>query len=319
MQHATTTTLERAGSPLSRGDRLRGHLSRRWLPYLLILPSVVFLLAVEFYPLATGLAESLYYHNRVQPWATTFVGLGNFAQALNSHDVRQALRTSFVMVAGIVGASYLLGLVAGLLLNQPIRGRAVYRAIILVPWITPPIVAYISWQFMLSDQFGSINRWLIALGLVDPFDPVTWLADPALAMLSVIVVGTWFRFPFMAITVLAALAAVPDELYEAAALDGASAFQCFRDVTLPLILPVSVIATLLQAIWTFNDFALTFVLTGGGPANATTPLILLAYREAFQRFNIGYGTALAVISMVLMLALGAVYLRLQARQEAAAA
>jgi len=171
---------------------------------------------------------------------------------------------------------------------------------------------------MLNDQFGTINRWLIALGLVPQFEPITWLADPALAMLSVIVVGTWFRFPFMAITVLAALAAVPDELYEAAALDGAGALQRFRDVTLPLILPVSIIATLLQAIWTFNDFALTFVLTGGGPANATTPLILMAYREAFQRFNIGYGTSLAAISMVLMLLLGAVYLRLQARHEAAA-
>ena len=317
VQHATT--LERPVLPAgSRGDRLRAHAARHALPYLLILPSVLFLAAIEFYPLAVGLSESFLYHNRVQPWATRFVGLANFAQALNSYDVRQALRTSFVMVVGIVGLSYLLGLVAGLLLSQNIRFRAVYRAIILVPWVTPPIVAYISWQFMLNDQFGTINRWLIALGLVPQFEPITWLADPALAMLSVIVVGTWFRFPFMAITVLAALAAVPDELYEAAALDGAGAVQRFRDVTLPLILPVSIIATLLQAIWTFNDFALTFVLTGGGPANATTPLILMAYREAFQRFNIGYGTSLAAISMVLMLLLGAVYLRLQARHEAAA-
>jgi multiple sugar transport system permease protein len=199
-----------------------------------------------------------------------------------------------------------------------LRGRSIYRALLLVPWITPPIVAYISWQWMLNDQIGMINRYLIALGLVDEFDPITWLADPTLALLSVIVVGTWFRFPFMMITVLAALSSIPDELYEAAALDGATALQRFRDITLPLILPVSIIATLLQAIWAFNDFPLTFVLTGGGPANATTPLILMAYREAFQRFNIGYGTSLAVISMLLMLMLGAVYLRLQARQEAAA-
>jgi multiple sugar transport system permease protein len=171
---------------------------------------------------------------------------------------------------------------------------------------------------MLNDQLGTINRYLIRFGLVDPFDPIIWLADPVLAMGSVIVVGTWFRFPFMMITVLAALAAIPDELHEAAALDGANTVQRFRDVTLPLIMPVSIIAILLQAIWTFNDFALTFVLTGGGPANATTPLILMAYREAFQRFNIGYGTSLAVISMVLMLAVGTVYLRLQSRQDAAA-
>jgi ABC-type sugar transport system permease subunit len=317
MQHATTLT--QAHTPTTSGwERLRAHVARHALPYLLILPSIVFLAAIEFYPLGVGLAEALQYHNRVQPWATRFVGLDNFVQALRNHDVRQALRTSFVMVVGIVGLSYFLGLVAGLLLNQKLRFRGVYRALLLVPWIAPPIVAYISWQWMLNDQLGTINRYLIRLGLVDPFDPIIWLADPVLAMLSVIVVGTWFRFPFMMITVLAALAAIPDELHEAASLDGANGIQRFRDVTLPLIMPVSIIAILLQAIWTFNDFALTFVLTGGGPANATTPLILMAYREAFQRFNIGYGTSLAVISMVLMLAIGTVYLRLQSRQEAAA-
>jgi multiple sugar transport system permease protein len=299
-------------------DRLRAHVAKHALPYLLILPSLIFLAAIEFYPLGVGLSEALQYHNRVQPWATRFVGLDNFAQAVQNHDVRQALRTSLVMVVGIVGLSYLLGLIGGLLLNQKLRGRGIYRALLLVPWIAPPIVAYISWQWMLNDQLGTINRYLIRFGLIDPFDPIIWLADPVLAMVSVIVVGTWFRFPFMMITVLAALAAIPDELHEAAALDGANAMQRFRDVTLPLIMPVSIIAILLQAIWTFNDFPLTFVLTGGGPANATTPLILMAYREAFQRFNIGYGTSLAVISMILMLAVGTVYLRLQSRQDAAA-
>ena len=315
MQHATTLGQAGTTAHTSR-DRLWAHFSKYALPYLLILPSLLFLAAIEFYPLGVGISEAFQYHNRVQPWATRFVGLDNFVQALQSQAVQQALRTSVVMIVGIVGFSYLLGLIAGLLLNQKIRGRGIYRALILVPWIAPPITAYISWQWMLNDQLGTINRALMAIGLVDPFDPIIWLADPVLAMLSVITVGTWFRFPFMMITVLAALSAIPDELHEAAALDGATAIQRFRDVTFPLILPVSIIAILLQSIWTFNDFALTFVLTGGGPANATTPLILMAYREAFQRFNIGYGTSLAVISLVLMLALGSVYLRMQARQEA---
>jgi ABC-type sugar transport system permease subunit len=220
-----------------------------------------------------------------------------------------------VMVVGIVGLSYLLGLIAGILLNLDIRFRGVYRALILIPWVVPPVVSLISWQWMLNDQFGIINRTLIRMGIINEFEPILWLADPDLAMLSIIVVGSWMRFPFMMITVLAALTAIPDDLREAAALDGATSFQTFRHIIFPMILPVSVIATLLQAIWVFNDFGLPFVLTGGGPANATTPLILLAYKEAFQRFNIGYGTSLAVISMVLMLALGAVYLRLQAKQD----
>lgn len=314
MQDASRLERPIAASP-TRPARIQSHLRRHALPYLLILPSILILLAIEFYPLGVGLLEAFKYHNRVQPFATRFNGIANFVKAFDDHNVRLALRTSFVMAFGIVGASYLLGLLTGVLLNQRLPFRGVFRALILIPWVAPPVVAQISWQWMLNDQFGIINRTLARLGIIGEHDPILWLADPQLAMLSIIVVGTWARFPFMMITVLAALSAIPDDLAEAAALDGASRFQIFRDVTFPLILPVSVIATLLQAIWVFNDFGLPFVLTGGGPANATTPLILLAYREAFQRFNIGYGTALAVISMVLMLALGAVYLRLQSRHQ----
>ncbi len=301
-------------APSGKG-RMRAHIRKHAMPYLLILPSLLFLVAIEFYPLGVGLLEAFKYHNRVQPWATQYNGIDNFVKAFNDHTVRIALRTSFVMVFGIVGLSYLLGLLSGVLLNQRLRLRGVYRALILIPWVAPPVVSFISWQWMLNDQSGIINRILINLGIIGEFDPILWLADPTLAMVSIIVVGTWSRFPFMMITVLAALSAIPDDLNEAAAVDGATPFQTFRHITFPLILPVSVIATLLQAIWVFNDFGLPFVLTGGGPANATTPLILLAYKEAFQRFNIGYGTSLAVISMVLMLALGAVYLRLQAKQQ----
>jgi ABC-type sugar transport system permease subunit len=242
---------------------------------------------------------------------TRFNGLENFIQAAQDSQVWDALKTSFIMVIGIVVLSYALGLVAGLYLNHKFRLRGIYRALILVPWVVPPVVSYISWQWMLNDQSGLINQVLLKLGLVD--EPVLFLADPTLAMASIIVVGVWARFPFMMITVLAALSAIPDEVTEAAEMDGASRWQIFWHITFPLILPVTVISTLLQAIWTFNDFALPFVLTGGGPANSTTPLTLLSYKEAFQRFNIGYGTSLAIISMVLMLILGVLYFRLQKR------
>jgi ABC-type sugar transport system permease subunit len=216
------------------------------------------------------------------------------------------------VVVATVGFSYLLGLVSAVLLNRRIRLRGLYRALILVPWIIPPVVSYSTWLFMFSDQDGLVNQLLGHLGLID--HPVLWLAKPNLALTALIVAGVWARIGFMMIVVLAALSAIPDELHEAAAIDGASAWKTFRHVTFPLILPVSIIATMLQAIWTFNDFGLPFVLTGGGPANSTTPLILLSYKEAFQRYNIGYGTSLAIISMVLMLALGAVYLRMQRRE-----
>jgi multiple sugar transport system permease protein len=297
----------------SRRARMARHVRQNLLAYVLILPSVVFVAAVELYPLVQGLLEGFKYHNRVQPFLTHFNGLDNYRDAARDPDVRTSLRVSVEMVVAIVAGSYLLGLIAAVVLHSRIRFGGIYRTVILVPWVIPPVVAYISWQWMLSDQGGAINEILMRLHVVD--EPVLWLAKPNLAMISLIVVGIWSRVGFMMITVLAALSAIPDDLHEAAAIDGASRWRTFRHVTFPLILPVSIIATLLQAIWTFNDFALPFVLTGGGPANATTTISLLSYREAFQRFNIGYGTSLAVISTVLMLLLGAVYLRLQAQRN----
>jgi len=157
VQQATTFERVRA-SEGTRGGRVRAHLRKNALPYLLILPSIVFLAAVEFYPLARGILEGFRYHNRVQPWATRYNGLDNFRKAYESHDVRLALRNSVVIVGGIVVASYLVGLVAGLILNQQaLRFRNIYRALILIPWVTPPIAAYISWQWMLND-FRIVNR-----------------------------------------------------------------------------------------------------------------------------------------------------------------
>jgi len=309
-------TIHLENSPLAPKPRRRrarrGGYRKNLMAYGLILPSLVFLMAIVVYPLSVGLLEGFRYHNRLQPWLTAFNGLDNYVQAWGDNQVWLALRTSFVMVVGIVGVSYALGLVSGLLLNHKFRLRGVYRALMLVPWVVPPVVSYISWQWMLNDQSGMVNQVLQQLGLIN--QPILWLASSKLAMVSLIIVGVWSRFPFMMITILAALSSIPDDVTEAASIDGANRWQIFRHITFPMILPVSVIATLLQAIWTFNDFGLPFVLTGGGPANSTTPLILLSYKEAFQRFNIGYGTALAIISMVLMLALGAVYLRMQRRE-----
>jgi ABC-type sugar transport system permease subunit len=307
----TTKTEDRARARRDRADRF-APLQKKVTPYWLILPSVLFLGAIVFYPLVVGLIEGFRQHNRLQPWLIRFNGLENYIQAFSDREVLLALRTSGVMVVGIVGLSYVLGLLGALILDREFRGRGIYRALILVPWVIPPVVSFISWQWMLNDQSGAINNVLQQLGLID--DPILWLADPQLAMVSIIVVGTWSRFPFMMITILAALSAIDRSITQAAAVDGANKWQIFRYITFPMILPISIIGTLLQAIWTFNDFGLPFVLTGGGPANATTPLILLSYKEAFQRYNIGYGTSLAIISMVLMLLLGAIYLRMQKRQ-----
>jgi multiple sugar transport system permease protein len=296
-----------------RRESFRRSLSKNKLAYLLILPSTILILLIYFYPLGSGFWQSLHNFNRVKPWAYRYIGFQNYRTALTTYQFWIALRTSAIWTIGGVGFSYLLGLICALLLNEKFRLRGVYRAILLLPWIVPPVVSGASMLWIFADQTGLVNRTLRGLGVID--QPIYWLSNPRLAMVCVIIVHVWRSFPFMMITILSALSGIPDDIYEAGRIDGASSRQLFRYITFPLILPVSVIAMVLSSIWTFNDFGTIWIMTGGGPANATTTLIILSFKEAFQRFNVGYGTALAVIAMIMMLGVGAVYLRLQARQQ----
>lgn len=300
---------QRAG----RQARFRRHMLANRLAYLLILPSIILISAIYFYPVGSGIWQSLHNFNRVKPWAYKFIGIQNYITALGTHQVWVALRTSAIWTIGGVAFSYLLGLICALLLNDKFRLQGIYRAVLLLPWIVPPVVSGSSMLWMFNDQTGLVNRLLFNLNIID--QPIYWLSKPNLAMFAVITVHVWRSFPFMMITILSALSSIPDDIYEAGRIDGASSWQLFRYITFPLILPVSVITMVLSSIWTFNDFGTIWVMTGGGPANATTTLIILSFKEAFQRFNVGYGTSLAVIAMIIMLSVGTVYLRLQARQQ----
>lgn len=306
----TAPASRRARAPFSH--RFRRHMLQNRLAYLLILPSIILMSLIYFYPVGSGIWQSMHNFNRVQPWAYRFNGLDNYVKAFRTHQTWLALRTSAIWTVGAVGGSYFLGLIAALLLNEKFRIRGIYRALLLLPWVVPPVVSGSAWMFMFNDQTGLVNRFLEGIGLIN--EPIYWLSRPTTAMVAVIVAYVWRSFPFMMITVLSALSGIPDDIYEAGRIDGASTWQLFRFITFPLILPVSVIATVLASIWAFNDFGTIWVMTGGGPANATTTFIILAFKESFQRFNVGYGSALAVIAMVLMLSVGTVYLRLQARQ-----
>ena len=310
---ARTTAAAGGRTHVPRGQRFRRHWLQNRLAYLLILPSILLVSLIYFYPVISGFWQSLHNFNRVQPWAYRFIGLDNYLKAFRTHQTWVALRTSVVWTLGCVGGSYLLGLIAALLLNEKFRLRGIYRALLLLPWVVPPVVSGTSWMFMFNDQNGLVNQTLRGLNLID--QPIYWLSRPSTAMVAVIVAYVWRSFPFMMITVLSALSGIPDDIYEAGRIDGASTWQLFRYITFPLILPVSVIATVLASIWAFNDFGTIWVMTGGGPANATTTFIILAFKEAFHRFNVGYGTSLAVIAMMLMLVVGSFYLRLQARQQ----
>jgi multiple sugar transport system permease protein len=201
-----------------------------------------------------------------------------------------------------------------LLLHGSLVGRSLARGIVLFPYLLPTAVAVLVWRWLFNDLYGYVNYVLLSAGLVDR--PLAWLSRMPDAMVSVILVGAWKFFPFVVIAVLARLQSIPDALYEAARIDGASRFAQFRDITLPQIAGVLSIVVLLRAIWDFKEFDLIYLMTGGGPAGGTETMPILVYRQAFQLLNFGRGAAVSVAMLLFMLLFFLVYFRVNRHLEA---
>jgi len=243
-----------------------------------------------------------------------FVGWRNYAWVLTSSTFYQALLNTFVWVFGSVGAEMVLGLGVALLLNRSFFGRGVARAIAFAPYLIPTVVAVMVWRYMFHDTVGILNDLLIKVGVVD--HPVNWLNSPSMAMFSVIVVGVWKFLPFSVLALLGVLQSIPQEQYEAACIDGASDLQQFMRITLPYVMPVFLLTALLRTIWTFHKFDIIYLMTGGGPMDATTTLPVLVYQKAFVDFEMGRAAAMAMVTAIILGALLAVYFTLIKRAEA---
>ncbi len=220
-----------------------------------------------------------------------FVGLDNYIRLFQDRYYWQSVRATFVFTAGAIFFKLIFGLIAALLLNSLNRGRNLLTGLVLLPWIIPPVVQALAWRSILDPLFGGLNPILLGLGILDR--PASWLADPDLAMASVIAVNVWAGIPFFTVNMLAGMAAIDSELYEAAAIDGANAWEKFRNITLPGLRFVIAVATLLSTIWTFNNFETIFLLTQGGPGNITKVYSILAYEKAMRALQFGPGTAVA--------------------------
>jgi multiple sugar transport system permease protein len=271
---------------------------RRWnaLPYLLVLPSLVLIVLIEVYPLAVALVESL--HDGTLLHEGSFVGIQNYRELWQLDEFRHALVFSALFATGNVVGSYVLGLAFALLLNRrDLGGRGFFRFALLLPWIMPSIVSITSWRWLIADQSGLLNVALQLIGL----GPVYFLSSDYLAMLSVTVIKIWRSFPIMMIACLAVLNRIDGDLYEAATVDGAGRWQSFRFVTFPELLRTSVILWILTAIWSVNDFDTPWLLTQGGPANATGNLIVLAYKYTFTVNDVGRGTAMTFYALAVLL------------------
>lgn len=282
-------------------------LSRRVLPYAMLSPAVLVTLAIVFLPMVQAVWMSLHDYVLFRPKSFDFVGLKNFATALNDPVFWISLRQTILWIALTVPAQLLLGLATALLLNQEFPWRSLARALVIIPWALPSVVIALMWVWIYDANFGVLNDFMLRLGLITRSIP--WLADPDTALYAIVLTLTWQGFPFFAVMILAALQGIPRSYYEAAEIDGATKFRQFWHITLPGISGVLMTALLLRLIWVANSIDVIFVMTGGGPGYSTYTLPLYAFTKARTGLDYGYGSALAVCFTVLLLGFVVVYLR----------
>lgn len=264
---------------------------------------------VTLYPLIYAIVLS--FENASYSGPSTWAGVSNFTGLTSNTAFLNALRFSAIFTVCVAVGAYCTGLAFALAVNNMRRGRWLARLGLLLPWVVPPTVSVIAWRWMISDSGAFANQVLGVFGI----RPIAFLASPFWATVTVIMLRIWRSFPFVFITLLAARMAVPDEMYEAAALDGSGPFSTFRLITMPQLARVSVICVLLVAIWSFNDFETIWLLTQGGPVNATFNVAVLTYYQAFFDGSVGVAAAMAVVGLLLLLALAIVLLRILRRVD----
>jgi multiple sugar transport system permease protein len=281
--------------------------SSHWAYYLL-LPSLLLVAMVAVYPVASGVWLSFQRYNLLRAPVPSFVGLAQYADLWSDSVFWTAARNTVVWVAVGAGSQFLLGLAVALALNRPrLRGIGLLRLGLLLPWLMPTVVAGHMWSLLLDSRLGVINDVLVRLGLLNNY--VAWFAQAETAMGAVLVVDLWKNFPFFALLLLAGLQGVPDELYEAAEVDGANAWYRFWRITLPLLTPVIVASVILRVIGLVNAPDLMIILTHGGPGLATHVLSLLAFNDAYTGFNFGAAAAVATVMLVLLMLFTSAYVR----------
>ena len=272
---------------------------------LLIAPTVLVFCTVIVYTLVSAIylgLFSIYTPTMEGEW----VGLDNYRRLLASGEFWRSLANNLIWTAGTLTLQIVFGILVALMLHRNLAFRALARSLVLFPYFLSTVVAVLVWRWLFNDLYGVLNHLLLWAGIVDL--PVDWLGSMPNAMISLIFVGAWKYFPFVVIAVLARLQAIPDELYEAASIDGAGAWARFTDVTLPQLRDVLVVVVLLRTIWDFKEFDLIYLLTGGGPIIGTQTLPLMVYKEAFALNQMGGASAVAVLMMLVMLLFMSLYL-----------
>jgi multiple sugar transport system permease protein len=281
-------------------------------PYLFLLPAFGVMTLVVFYPMLYNVVNSTF-SGRVFDQAPRFIGLGHYMNLLSDPEFFDSLRLTLIWTIGVTALQYTVGLITALLLNQVVVSVRFARSMYILPWIVPGVVAAVVFRFMYNYDAGLVNLTLRQLGL----DGLTraWVANMNTAMGAAMVLGIWKGFPFYMVMLLAGLQTVPLELFDAAHIDGASGLQTLRFVSLPFLRPVSITSLLLGIIWTANYFDGIYLLTGGGPAQATTTLPIYIYKTAFSTMDLNRASAASVLLLVAVVLLATLYLAITRRRE----
>lgn len=276
----------------------------------LVLPLLFVMLVLLAYPVASALLIS--FQDKMMGSPGEFIGLGNYDELL-FHDSRfyQVVRNSLAFTFFSIAGKLIAGMGMALLLNQHIKARNLFRGWLLLPWIAPTFVTALTWRWMFDGTSGIINFMLTGAGILD--QPVAWLGQSSTALGAVIVTNIWRGFPFFGVSLLAGMQVIPAENYEAADVDGASPWQKFWYITVPGVRTVLLIVTMLSTIWTFNDFAIVYIMTGGGPSFATQIFATYTYNLGFVGSRLGYAiavsTTLTPVLIILILLLSPLILR----------
>src|SRR5262245_22544169 len=303
----TTPTTERAAPRKSTGRRPI-QLGENAVAYLMNGPALLIILALTIYPIVNSFWISLHNYSLRQQDVFTFVGLGNYAALLQKPEFWGALRVTFTLTFFVTFVVLVLSIGMALVLNEPFRGRGFVRALVLLPWAMPGVVNALMWRWIYNGRIGVLNGALYSMGVIDDYQ--SWLIDERFVYASLIFADVWNVFPFSTLIMLAALQAIPSELYDAARVDRAAIWNRFRHVTLPWLVHPILIVLILQTLGGLRTFDLIYLLTAGGPGNATTTIGFLAYRTAFLSYDFGLGNAYSYVIAFLTLALAILYMRL---------
>jgi multiple sugar transport system permease protein len=285
---------------------------REWSAYLFVAPGLLLFSLFTFFALIFSFYLTFHRWSIIEP-DKPFIGLDNYRRLIEDDSFRRAAINTIYFTGASVPLTMIIGLGIALLLNQPLRGRSIFRTIYFLPVVTPFVVVSIVWKWLYQPDYGLFNFYLLKTHLID--QPLLWLSDQNLAMPAVILMSVWGGIGYSMVIYLAGLQAIPEELYEAAEVDGAGAWARLRYITVPLLRPTTLFLLIIGIIGSFQVFTQIFIMTSGGPVERTTTMVYFIYQTAFQFFDMGYASTLAYALFLMLLAFTVINLRLNRQAD----